>query len=184
MMIMKVPDMAKRLDLKESAFKKYTLLLEREGYLVDRNRQGHRLFTTEDLEIFEKFIELGRYDGLTLENAAKMVVESLPSEKRKQDGHDVTPEDNEGHNVMTLITTLLSEQEKQLTQKFELQTKQMKEQLDRMEKNQNELLLEIRDRLNQQAKEPESAAPIVEESIEKEEVVPEPPKKRFYQFWK
>lgn len=184
MMIMKVPDMAKRLELKESAFKKYTLLLEREGYLVDRNRQGHRLFTTEDLEIFEKFIELGRYDGLTLENAAKMVVDSLPPEKRKQEGHDVTTEENEDHNVMTLITTLLSEQEKQLTQKFELQTQQMKEQLDRMEKNQNELLLEIRDRLDQQAKEPEPVAPIVEEVIEKEEAAPEPPKKRFFQFWK
>lgn len=184
MMVMKVPDMAKRLDLKESAFKKYTILIERQGYLVNRNQQGHRLFTTEDIEIFEKFIELARFDGLTLENAAKMVVDGLPTEKRKNSNHDVIAAENEGHNVMTLITTLLSEQEKQLTQKFDLQKQEMKEQLDRMEKNQNALLLEIRDKLDHQQKESEPATSIVEEIVKKEEVVPEAPKKKFYQFWK
>lgn len=190
MLILKAPEVAKRLNLTESVFKKYIILLERQGYTVERNRQGHRLFNAEDLENFEKFLELSRYDGLTLENAAKMVVDSLPENKKESGHHNVITNDEDGHNVMTLVTKLLAEQERQLTHKFELQAQQMRDQLTQMEKNQNELLLEIRDKLDKQNETIAEEKKVEEEKQEEmsnpvEEVkVEEKPKKRFFEFWK
>ncbi|MDQ0874547.1 hypothetical protein QFZ77_003206 [Paenibacillus sp. V4I3] len=54
--------------------------------------------------MFKGFIELSKYDGMTLESVAKMI----GSTKQKNNSHDVIEEKEQSHDVMTLITTAIT----------------------------------------------------------------------------
>lgn len=128
--IYKPSDIMKKFDLKESLYKKYIAALEKEGYAFQKNQQGHRFFTTEDIEVLENFLELIRYDGMTIESVAKKI-----GEMKRHDG--ITIQKSESHDVMTLVekavTTALQAQEKELTSKFETQFQETQEFMKRIE---------------------------------------------------
>lgn len=132
--VYKAKEVMERLEIKESVFKKYISILEKEGYIITKNQQGHRLFTDEDISTLEKFIELSKYDGMTLESVAKMI----GSTKQENKGHDVIETNEQSHDVMTLITTTvttaLREQEKQHSKHLQ----HMQEQLNRIESSHND----------------------------------------------
>ncbi len=46
----------KLLDVKESVFKKYVSLIEKEGPLFQKNSQGHRMFSELDVQTLETFL--------------------------------------------------------------------------------------------------------------------------------
>ena len=116
-MVYKASDVMEKLGLKDSVFKKYIYLLEKEGYVFQRNNKGHRIFTEDNIKTLEVFLELSRYDGVTLESVAKKIAE--------MNGHDgMQDSKSESHDGMTLISTLLKEQQQQ----FELQRKKQEEQ--------------------------------------------------------
>jgi DNA-binding transcriptional MerR regulator len=134
-LIYKPNEVMKRFNLKESVYKKYIAALEKEGYLFEKNQQGHRIFSERDIKTFERFLELIRYDGMTIELVAKKIGEI--------NSHNVmTEEKQESHNVMTLfenaVRVALETQEKQLMTKFNSQLKETQEQLNRIETRAND----------------------------------------------
>lgn len=140
--IFKPSDIMKKLDIKESLYKKYIAALEDGGYVFQKNEKGHRIYTQEDVETLEKFMELIRYDGMTIEKVAKKIGE--------MHGHtDITEEKSNGYDVMALVDQAVSNalkvQEKQfhdvmtavMTQSNELQ-----EQLKRIENKHDKVFME------------------------------------------
>ncbi len=103
--VYKSGDVMKRLGLKESVFKKYYLALEKEGYVIQKNSSNHRVFTEDDIQTLEKFIELIKYDGMTLESVAKKI--------GGMKGHNDITEEKQRYDVMSLITAAIEERDKQ-----------------------------------------------------------------------
>lgn len=137
--IYKPNDIMKKFGLKESLYKKYILALEKEGYVFQRNQQGHRIFSSKDLEIIETFLKLIKYDGMTIEKVAK---------KLGKQYHDNVITDNkskqlkEDYNVMTLIDTVVKDaiekHRSQMLKEFQEYLKQRDKQLERIESRANE----------------------------------------------
>ena len=134
MLIYKPSDVMKQLDIKESLYKKYIAALEKDGgYVFQKNQQGHRIFTAEDIQILEKFMELIKYDGMTIEKVAKKIGE--------MNGHDaISEEQTNSYDVMALVeqavSSALNAQEKQLHDVMTAianQNNELKEQLKRIE---------------------------------------------------
>ena len=132
--IYKPSDVMKQLDIKESLYKKYIAALEKDGgYVFQKNQQGHRIFTAEDIQTLEKFMELIKYDGMTIEKVAKKIGE--------MNGHDaISEEQTNSYDVMALVeqavSSALNAQEKQLHDVMTAianQNNELKEQLKRIE---------------------------------------------------
>jgi DNA-binding transcriptional MerR regulator len=175
--IYKPNEVMKKFGLKESLYKKYIAALEKEGYIFQKNQQGHRLFADEDIETLEKFLELIRYDGMTIESVAKKI--------GKMKGHDVMTEPKqESYDVMTLVekavTVALEAQEKQLTSKFQAQFQQTQDQLNRIETRANE-----RDNLLMQSiRESQEVKKLLLEVKEQVAAAKEKENKSWWRFWK
>jgi DNA-binding transcriptional MerR regulator len=120
----------KRFDLKESLYKKYILALEKEGYVIRKNQQGHRFFTDEDIKTLEAFIKMIKYAGMTIESVAKKIGEMK--------GHDGTTEQKQGsHDVMSLveitINTALEKQGQELSNKRSAEIQELTNQIKFLE---------------------------------------------------
>lgn len=74
-----------RLGVKGSTLRKYSDVLEREGYIVKKNSRGRREYTDFDVFLIEKLVELSREDGMTLEKSAKMIVQQFGIDNQKED---------------------------------------------------------------------------------------------------
>ena len=57
--------------------RKYSDVLEREGYDVRKNSRGRREYTDFDVVLIEQLVELSKQDGMTLEKAAKMIAKQF-----------------------------------------------------------------------------------------------------------
>lgn len=132
--IYKPSDVMNQLDIKESLYKKYIAALEKDGgYVFQKNQQGHRIFTAEDIQTLEKFMELIKYDGMTIEKVAKKIGE--------MNGHDaISEEKSNSYDVMALVeqavSSALKVQEKQLHDVMTAianQNNELKVQLKRIE---------------------------------------------------
>ena len=155
--VYKSSEVMKLLDVKESVFKKYVSLIEKEGFVFQKNAQGHRMFSELDIQTLETFIKLSRYDGVTLESVAKKV-----AEWRKNKGHDdmteiqeqapKNPQDANSHDVMTLVDSLLREQEQRFTSQIQQLIQQQKEMTTKQDEKLNHILLQL-DRMDQREQE-------------------------------
>ncbi|WP_342047159.1 hypothetical protein [Bacillus sp. OTU530] len=157
--VYKSSDVMKLLDVKESVFKKYVSHIEKEGFLFQKNAQGHRMFSELDIQTLETFIKLSRYDGVTLESVAKRV-----AEWRKNKGHDdmtgneiqeqatLNPQDLQSHDVMTLVDSLLREQEQRFTSQIQQLIQQQKEMTTKQDEKLHHILLHL-DRMDQREQE-------------------------------
>lgn len=81
-------DVYRRLGIRDSTLRKYVKVLADEGYEFEKDQQGRRKYTNRDIKGFEQLIELSRYDGMTLEKAAKFIVQQLDFSKEKEDESD------------------------------------------------------------------------------------------------
>lgn len=153
--VYKTGEVLKRLDLKDSVFKKYVSSLEKEGYSFRRNNLGHRLFTEEDIKALEMFLELISYDGMTIESVAR----KIGTANKKQiepmghdvmtgndiDGHDVmTEKDTSSHDVMTLVNVLLKEQEQRFVRILQDQEQTFKNEIQAIKDNQSQEVYELK----------------------------------------
>ncbi|AJI09093.1 DUF3967 domain-containing protein [Bacillus cereus] len=77
-----------RLGVSGSTLRKYSDVLEREGYIVKKNSRGRREYTDFDVLLIEKLVELSREDGMTLEKSAKMIVQQFGIENKKEDAKE------------------------------------------------------------------------------------------------
>lgn len=153
--VYKTGEVLKRLNLKDSVFKKYVFSLEKEGYSFQRNNLGHRLFTEEDIKALEMFLELISYDGMTIESVAR----KIGTANKKQiepmghdvmtgndiDGHDVmTEKDASSHDAMTLMSVLLKEQEQRFVRLLEDQEQTFKNEIQAIKDNQTQEVYELK----------------------------------------
>lgn len=170
--VYKPSDIMKRFDLKESLYKKYILALEKEGYVIQKNQQGHRFFTDEDIKTLEAFIEMIKYDGMTIESVAKKIGEMK--------GHDgVTEEKQDSHDVMTLVEMVAEKQQQrhtaemqELTNQIQFLQKQVINQIEASKSEQLRASMEVTKQLNE-AKE-EILLAIKEQATAK---------KKWWKFW-
>ncbi|PFE71517.1 hypothetical protein CN316_10050 [Bacillus cereus] len=82
-----------RLGVSGSTLRKYSDILEREGYDAKKNSRGRREYTEFDVLLIEKLVELSKQDGMTLERAAKMIAKQFGIDNKKEEsqGTDAIP---------------------------------------------------------------------------------------------
>ncbi|WP_141529165.1 DUF3967 domain-containing protein [Bacillus cereus] len=82
-----------RLGVKGSTLRKYSDVLEREGYGVRKDSRGRREYTEFDVVLIEQLVELSKQDGMTLEKAAKMIAKQfgIANKKEESQGSDPVP---------------------------------------------------------------------------------------------
>ncbi|WP_411501435.1 DUF3967 domain-containing protein [Bacillus thuringiensis] len=84
-------DVYSRLGVSGSTLRKYSDVLEREGYDVRKNSRGRREYTDFDVVLIEQLVELSKQDGMTLEKAAKMIAKQFGIANKKEESQDTNP---------------------------------------------------------------------------------------------
>ncbi len=80
-----------RLGVSGSTLRKYSDILEREGYDAKKNSRGRREYTEFDVLLIEKLVELSKQDGMTLEKAAKIIAKQFGIANKKEESQGVDP---------------------------------------------------------------------------------------------
>lgn len=80
-----------RLGVSGSTLRKYSDVLEREGYDVRKNSRGRREYSEFDVVLIEQLVELSKQDGMTLEKAAKMIAKQFGIANKKEESQDTDP---------------------------------------------------------------------------------------------
>lgn len=80
-----------RLGVSSSTLRKYSDVLEREGYLVKKNSRGRREYTEFDVVLIEKLVEFSKEDGMTLEKSAKLIIQQFGIDNKKEDTQESDP---------------------------------------------------------------------------------------------
>lgn len=138
-------DVRKQLDVKDSTLRKYVEILHREGYAITKDNKGHRLYNQHDVTLLEKLIEFSKHDGMTLEKAAKIVVEQNKTDGDKH--NDITsPEQSYGAMVDILMAEqrkAIQEMEQRLNERLDKRDAMLMESL-RESQATKQLLLEVK----------------------------------------
>ncbi|HDR4897214.1 TPA: DUF3967 domain-containing protein [Bacillus cereus] len=81
------------LGISGGTLRKYSDILEREGYDVRKNSRGRREYTGFDVVLIEQLVELSKQNGMTLEKAAKMIAKQFGIDNKKEEsqGEDLVP---------------------------------------------------------------------------------------------
>ncbi|GED20461.1 MULTISPECIES: MerR family transcriptional regulator [Kurthia] len=136
----------------KSSLKHYISILENSGYHVKRDHRNYRLFTEEDVHVFQNYKQLHQEKGMTLKEAAAVVIgnetvvqdaEMLPA-KREYNTQVV-----EKYDDLTKTMELLADH----IQGIEAQNAQLL-QLIQMQHQQNEWLKEEMSMMKHQLEEP------------------------------
>ncbi|TPV39570.1 DUF3967 domain-containing protein [Bacillus dicomae] len=80
-----------RLGMSGSTLRKYSDVLEREGYEVRKNSRGRREYTEFDVVLLQHLVELSKEDGMTLEKAAKLIVKEYGIANKKEEMKEANP---------------------------------------------------------------------------------------------
>ncbi|AZJ24416.1 hypothetical protein CT694_33555 (plasmid) [Bacillus wiedmannii bv. thuringiensis] len=80
-----------RLGVSSSTLRKYSDVLEREGYEVRKNSRGRREYTEFDVVLLQNLVELSKEDGMTLEKAAKLIVKEYDIANKKEETEEANP---------------------------------------------------------------------------------------------
>ncbi|MED0958283.1 DUF3967 domain-containing protein [Bacillus paramycoides] len=123
-------DVYSRLKVSDSTLRKYVEVLQRESYIIRKNKQGKREYSEGDIIVIERLIEISKHDGMTLEKAAKMIAQQI--EKVNPDLIKEEPEE------ASLIPFHIQEQ---LQQQYSVMAQEM-----------NQGMLAMEQRLSEQAK--------------------------------
>lgn len=74
-------EMQELLGIDRNTLRKYAILLESHGYHIHRNHRGHRGYFEKDVHTLRQLMELCKQKGMTLEQAVKDVIASVPEEE-------------------------------------------------------------------------------------------------------
>lgn len=69
-------EVVEQLELSAETLKKYSLLLEKNGMSISRNKRGHREYSEENIKIIKALIYLNKEKSVSLEDAASLVLSS------------------------------------------------------------------------------------------------------------
>ncbi|RHW07162.1 DUF3967 domain-containing protein [Bacillus cereus] len=78
-----------RLGVSGSTLRKYSDVLEREGYDVRKNNRGRREYLEFDVVLIEQLVELSKQEGMTLEKAAKKIAKQFGIHNMKEESQRV-----------------------------------------------------------------------------------------------
>jgi DNA-binding transcriptional MerR regulator len=157
-------------------------VLQREGFTVKKDKRGRREYTENDIMVIEKLIELSKHDGMTLERAAKMIVQRLEIANINAD-----PEESQETDLIPFHI------QQQLQQQYSVMAKEMKQSMLEMEKRLSEraekrserieIMLERRDNyLMKTIREMQETKRLMQEY--RDEVAAEKEKKKpWWRFW-
>lgn len=139
-------DIANMTDIAESTVRKYSQLLEKQGYVFNRNVSGNRIFTEQDVKVFLEFKKGPKneksVEEIALDIATKYITKPDTS---KEDVSDNTQSDQLFERDMLVD---LVEKVNVLTDMNEKQTKFNEELLKRLDQQQKY----IDDRMNERDK--------------------------------
>ncbi|MGE6599936.1 DUF3967 domain-containing protein [Bacillus proteolyticus] len=185
-----------RLGVSGSTLRKYSDVLEREGYLVKKSSRGRREYTDFDVLLIEKLVELSREDGMTLEKSAKMIVQQFGIDNKKEDsqGSDPSPyplpiQFQKQYSAMIeeinkVQQANLLEMEKRLGDRIDQRNKLIEENMkDRKEREERiEKRLELRDdNLMKMVREIQDAKRTI---VSAQQEIAADKKKSWWKFWK
>ncbi|WP_242322056.1 DUF3967 domain-containing protein [Bacillus cereus group sp. BfR-BA-01393] len=185
-----------RLGVSGSTLRKYSDVLEREGYDVRKNSRGRREYTEFDVVLIEQLVELSKQDGMTLEKAAKMIAKQfgIANKKEESQGTDPVPYEmqyqfQQQYSVMIeeinkAQQANLLEMEKRLDDRIKERNKLIREDMkDRKEREERiEKRLELRDdNLMKMVREIQDAKRTI---VLAQEEIAAAKKKSWWKFWK
>lgn len=182
-----------RLGVSGSTLRKYSDVLEREGYEVRKNSRGRREYTEFDMVLLQHLVELSKEDGMTLEKAAKLIVKEYGIANKKEETTEENPmpyhmqyQLHQQYSAMVaelsrVQQTNLLEMEKRLSNRIDQRNTLIEEDVrDRKEREERiEKRLEQRDEnLMRMIREIQGAKRIIEEVAAAKEK-----KKFWWKFW-
>ncbi|MGM2830041.1 DUF3967 domain-containing protein [Bacillus cereus group sp. Bce025] len=185
-----------RLGVSGSTLRKYSDVLEREGYDVRKDSRGRREYTEFDVVLIEQLVELSKQDGMTLEKAAKMIAKQfgIANKKEESQGTNLVPyqmqyQFQQQYSAMVeeinkVQQANLIEMEKRLSDRIDQRNTLIEEDMrDRKEREERiEKRLELRDdNLMKMVREIQDAKRTI---ISAQEEIAAAQKKAWWKFWK
>ncbi|HDR4897221.1 DUF3967 domain-containing protein [Bacillus thuringiensis] len=185
-----------RLGISGSTLRKYSDVLEREGFDVRKNTRGRREYTEFDIVLIEQLVELSKQDGMTLEKAAKMIAKQFGIDNKKEESHgtDLVPYQMQyqfQQQYSAMIEEInkvqqanLLEMEKRLGDRIDQRNKLIEEDMkERKEREERiEKRLELRDdNLMKMVREIQDAKRTI---VSAQEEIAAAKKKSWWKFWK
>lgn len=138
-------DIADVLQVKESTLRKYSLLLEKQGYSFQRNNQNQRWYSDNDVIVLRKLVTLKNNGDMSLEDCAKAVFlwskegdETLPSTDIHSDMERHNNDITELKNTVSHLMGIIERQEEIIKEQF----KQQQEYLDSKLNKRDEVLIQ------------------------------------------
>ncbi|PGZ57883.1 hypothetical protein COE58_24385 [Bacillus cereus] len=139
-----------RLGVSGSTLRKYTDVLQREGYDIKKNSRGRREYTEYDIMLIEQLVEMSKQDGMTLEKVAKIIVKQLGivSKESENQENNLVP-----YHIQQLMQQQYSAMFEQLNQVQQSNLVEMESRLvDHIEKRNKLIEIEINDRKEHEKK--------------------------------
>lgn len=185
-----------RLGVSGSTLRKYSDVLEREGYDVRKNSRGRREYSEFDVVLIEQLVELSKQDGMTLEKAAKMIAKQFGIANKKEESQDTDPvpyqmqyQFQQQYSAMVeeinkMQQANLIEMEKRLSDRIDQRNTLIEEDMrDRKEREERiEKRLELRnDNLMKMVREIQDAKRTI---VSAQEEIAAAQKKTWWKFWK
>lgn len=138
-------DIAGVLQVKEPTLRKYSLLLEKQGYSFQRNNQNQRWYSDNDVVVLRKLVTLKNNGDMNLEDCAKAVFlwskegnETLPSTDIHSDTERYNNDITELKNTVSKLMGIVEQQEKIIKEQF----RQQQEYLDSKLNQRDETLIQ------------------------------------------
>lgn len=109
-----VEEAAQMVGVKKSTIKKYYLLFEEEGYKFNRTTQGQLFFSSNDILLFKKLIELKNEPGMKVSNAIKILLEQdkgIDLYSKNEILHQICSKLDQLNNKIDLLNEKISKEE-------------------------------------------------------------------------
>lgn len=139
-------EVVEQLETTAETLKKYSLLLEKNGMDISRNKRGHREYSKENIKIIKALFYLNKEKSVSLEDAASLVLSS--------DFDFTVMQPSVIDNVVNpTVTTLLSNDttlQKEVVVMVTNQLQQLHNELEVQKKKDNEFQKIVTDRLEEQ----------------------------------
>lgn len=121
-------EVAKQLKIKPATLRKYAIMLEKEGYEINRNSQNHRYYTDKDVMTIRRIIT-GKNSDITLEDVIHNIVSVHEHNTTTNDiQNDVAPNNSDIDELKQMIL----EQGKQITAQTEF-IKELSQRIDQQQ---------------------------------------------------
>lgn len=132
-------DVAKLTDIADSTVRKYAQLLEKNGYLFDRNINGNRIFNENDVNVFLELKNVSKGEK-SIEDSAHIVATKhipKPATSTSDIADDIqVPQGSERAMLLDLMkkVDVLTDINKQLISRLDQQQKYIDERLEQRDK--------------------------------------------------